>query len=53
MTAKQNNDLILRNATKAMRSAVRKVIADRKLRDQPVIVWKDGKVVRLKVDKLK
>ena len=50
MTAKQENELLLKNATKAMRSAVRKVIAERKLRGQPVIIWENGKLVKRKAE---
>jgi len=53
MTAKQKNELLLKNATKAMRSAVRKVIAERKLRGQPVIIWEKGKVVRRPASQVK
>lgn len=48
MTAKEKNQMVIDNATKAMRSTVRKVKADRKMRNQPMIIWKDGKVVRIK-----
>lgn len=34
-------------AGKAMRSAVRKVLAEKKLRGQPAIVWRNGKVVKI------
>ena len=40
-------------AGKAMRQAVKKVIAERKLRGEPLIVWRDGKVVRIPSNKLK
>lgn len=50
MTAKERNNILLKDATKAMRSAVRKVVADRKMRKQPLLVWKDGKVVKLSLN---
>lgn len=34
-------------ADRAMREAVRGVIAERKLRGQPLIIWRDGKVVKI------
>lgn len=34
-------------ADKAMRKAVKNVIAERKLRGQPLIIWRDGKVVKI------
>jgi hypothetical protein len=53
MTAKQKNELLLKSAAKAMRSAVRKVVAERKLLGQPVLVWKNGKVVRSSAGKIR
>ena len=52
MTAKQKNDLLLKNAVKAMRRAVQKVVAERKLRGQPVLIWENGKVVRRSADRI-
>lgn len=48
MTQKEKNQVIIDNASKAMRSAIRKVKADRKMRNQPLIIWENGKVVRVK-----
>ena len=39
-------------AGKAMRSAVKKVIAERKLRGEPLIIWRDGKVVKIPANQL-
>ena len=41
----RGNILVL--ADRAMREAVRGVIAERKLRGQPLIIWRDGKVVKI------
>lgn len=50
---KKNNDAqLLTMAVKAMRSAVKKVVAERKLRGQPLIVWKNGKVVKIPASQL-
>lgn len=43
---------LLNKAGKAMREAVRKVIAEKKLRGYPAIIWKDGKVVKVPASKL-
>ncbi len=45
--------LLLNKATQAMRKAVENVIAERKLRGQPLIIWRDGKVVRVPASQLK
>jgi hypothetical protein len=37
-------------AFKALKSAVRKVVAERRRLGMPVIVWKNGKVVRIPAD---
>ena len=37
---------------KAMRKAVKNVIAERKLRGQPLIIWRDGKVVKVPANQL-
>lgn len=50
MKRKTTNILALANM--AMRAAVRGVIAERKLRGQPLIVWRDGKVVRIPASQL-
>ena len=43
---------ILNKASKVMRSAVKKVLAEKKLRGQPAIIWKNGKVVSVPPGKL-
>ena len=50
---KSKDEELLIKAGKAMRSAVKKVIAERKLRGEPLIVWRDGKVVRIPHNQLK
>ena len=51
---KTNGDTILLNkAVKAMKAAVQKVIADKKLRGEPLIIWRDGKVVKISPQQLK
>lgn len=47
MTLREKDDLLLKKASRAMRSAIRKVVADRKMRGQPLIVWQNGGVVYL------
>ena len=47
------NELILSQAKKAMRKAVKNVIAERKLRGQPLIVWRNGNVVKIPANRLK
>lgn len=42
------NDKLLELATKAFRGELRKIKAERKLRNQPMIVWRDGKVLKVK-----
>ena len=51
MKTRKKSALMIK-AGKAMRSAVKKVIAERKLRAEPLIVWRDGKVVRIPPQKL-
>ncbi len=43
----KDDSLLLTKAVKAMREAVRGVIAERKLRGQPLIIWRGGKVVKI------
>jgi len=49
---KKNRGNILVLADRAMREAVRGVIAERKLRGQPLIIWRDGKVVKIPASQL-
>ena len=39
-------------AEKAIKKAVRGVIEDRKMRGEPLIVWKNGKVLRIPASRL-
>lgn len=41
---------LTQKAVAAMESAILKVIADHKLRNRPMAVWQDGKVVMLPPD---
>ena len=47
MIKAKSNSVILKKAGRAMRSAVKKVLAEKKLRGQPAIIWKNGKVVKV------
>jgi len=49
----KSNSAILNKAGKAMKSAVRKVLAEKKMRGEPAIIWKDGKVVKVLPSQLK
>ena len=40
-------------AEKALKSAIRKLVAARKRQGQPLIIWRNGKVVRVPVKSLK
>ncbi|MDE1921528.1 MAG: hypothetical protein KGI24_08815 [Candidatus Omnitrophica bacterium] len=48
----KEDTLLLAQAVKAMRKAVKNVIAERKLLGQPLIIWKDGKVVKIPASRL-
>ena len=39
-------------AVRAMRKAVKNVVTERKLRGQPLIIWRDGKVVKIPASQL-
>lgn len=43
---------ILNKAGKAMRSAVHKVLVEKKLRGEPAIIWKNGKVIKVPASQL-
>ena len=45
-------EIISLMAQKAIKKAVRGVIADRKMRGIPLIIWKNGKVVRIPASQL-
>jgi hypothetical protein len=51
MSTSASNAVLLNKAIKAMRSAVRKVLAEKELRGQPAIIWEDGKVVKVPASK--
>jgi hypothetical protein len=48
----KDDRVLFTKAVKAMRKAVKNVIAERKLRGQPLIIWRDGKVVKVPADQL-
>ena len=48
----KDDSLLLAKAGKAMRKAVKNVIAERKLRGQPLIIWRNGKVVKVPANQL-
>ncbi len=52
MKNKKNGSPMLDQAVKAMRKAVKKVIAERKLRGQPLIILRNGKVVKVPASQL-
>ena len=43
---------LLNKAVKAMRSAVRKALAEKKLHGWPAYIWRNGKVVKIKASQL-
>jgi hypothetical protein len=47
MIKKAQGELLSQKAVKAIKKAVRGVIADRKMRGEPLIIWKNGKVVKV------
>ena len=49
---KQKLPPLVSKADKAMKSAIRKLIARHKRSGEPLIVWKNGKVVRIPAKKL-
>ena len=49
----KGDKLLLDNAVRAMRKAVKNVIADRKMRGTPLIIWRNGKVVKIPARQLK
>jgi hypothetical protein len=53
MARPHSNTALLNKAVKAMRSAVRKVLAEKKMRGEPAIIWKNGKVVKVPANQLK
>ena len=53
MKKSDGDSLLLTQAGQALRKAVKNVIAERKLRGQPLIVWRDGKVMKIPASQLK
>ena len=49
---KLKGELISVLAFKALKKAVRGVIADRKMRGEPLIIWKNGKVLKVPANQL-
>ncbi len=47
MIKKAEGEFFSQKAEKAMKKAIKGVIADRKMRGEPLIIWKDGKVVKV------
>ena len=47
MVKKSEGEILSQKAYKAIKKAVRGVIADRKMRGEPLIIWKNGKVVKV------
>lgn len=41
-----------RKAEKAMKDAVKKVIAEYTIRKLPLVIWENGKIVKVQLDKL-
>ena len=53
MIKAKGDALILNKAVQAMRKAVRNVISEHKLYKRPLIIWKDGRVIKLPASRLK
>jgi len=52
MIKKAEGELLSQKAEKAIKKAVRGVIADRKMRGEPLIIWRNGKVVKVPYQQL-
>ena len=52
MIKKPEGNILSKKAEKAIKKAVRGVIADHKMRGEPLIVWKNGKVVKIPAQRL-
>ena len=52
MIRKIKSDILSKKAEKAIKKAVQGVIADRKMRGEPLIVWKNGKVIKIPAQQL-
>jgi hypothetical protein len=53
MISNSEGEIISKKAKKAMKQAIQGVIADRKMRGEPLIIWKNGKVVKIPAKDLK
>jgi len=53
MIKKGEGEIYSQKAEKAIKKAVRGVIADRKMRGEPLIIWKNGKVVKVPANQLR
>jgi hypothetical protein len=47
MIKKAEGEILSQKAFKAFKKTIRGVIADRKMRGEPLIIWKNGKVVKI------
>jgi hypothetical protein len=52
MIKKGEGEIYSQKAKKAIEKAIRGVIADRKMRGEPLIIWKNGKVVKVPANQL-
>ena len=52
MIKKAEGEIFSKKAEKAIKKAVRGVIADCKMRGEPLIIWKNGKVVKVPAKQL-
>ena len=52
MVKKAEGEALSRKALQAIKKAVRGVIMDRKMRGEPLIIWKNGKVVKIPAHQL-
>ena len=52
MIKKAEGEILSKKAEQAMKKAVRGVIIDRKMRGEPLIIWKNGKVVKVPAQRL-
>jgi len=52
MIKKAEGEISSQKAFKAIKKAIRGVIADRKMRGEPLIIWKNGKIVKIPARRL-
>ena len=53
MIKKLEGEALSKKAEQAIKKAVRGVIIDRKMRGEPLIVWQNGKVVKIPAQRLR